>query len=175
MKHTYFVLPIVMFSVLVSEAFAEKPAGPGPAELPPARKIPGLNAQDKFPLGCVDCHVNMPHINQDERLSTLMSKWNEGVEKELLDKAQAVAPPGVTLKGIHPAAGDALTNIPENCKSCHGKASQTAPPLAPLIHMIHLVGGDENHFLAIFQGECTHCHKLGLNTGLWSMPSGQER
>jgi len=41
----------------------------------PARNIPGLTAEDKFPNGCVDCHIKMPDINQDERISTLMSKW----------------------------------------------------------------------------------------------------
>jgi len=49
-----------------------------------------------------------------------------------------------------------------------------APPFAPLVRVIHLTGGAENHFMTIFQGECTHCHKLDVQTGAWSVPSGPE-
>lgn len=144
-------------------------------QLPPARKIPGLTIEDKFPNGCVDCHINMRDIKQDERISTLMSKWNENVEIKLLKKAQAVAPAGVTLKGIHPPASESLKNIPAACITCHSKTSRTAPPLAALLHTIHLTGGDDNHFLTIFQGECTHCHKMNATTGVWTTPSGPEK
>lgn len=144
-------------------------------KVPPARKIPGLTAEDKFPNGCVDCHINMPDIKQDERISTLMSKWNKKVEIKLLKKAQAVAPSGMTLKGIHPPASESLKNVPDACMTCHSKTSRTAPPLAALLHVIHLTGADNNHFLTIFQGECTYCHKLNDTTGVWMMPSGSEK
>jgi len=29
--------------------------------------------------------------------------------------------------------------------------------------------------MTLFQGECTHCHKLDAMTGKWSMPSGPEK
>ena len=144
-------------------------------QLPPARKIPGLTIEDKFPNGCADCHINMPDIKQDERISTLMSKWNKNVETKLLKKAQAVAPANVTLKGIHPPASESLKNVPAACITCHSKTSRTAPPFAALLHTIHLTGGDDNHFLTIFQGECTHCHKMNDVTGAWTMPSGPEK
>lgn len=150
-------------------------AGDEPMKLPPARKIPGLISEDKFPNGCVDCHINMPDIKQDERISTLMSKWNEKVETKLLKKAQDVALAGVTLKGIHPQASESLKNIPDTCIKCHSETSNTAPPIAPLLHTIHLTGGDDNHFLTIFQGECTHCHKLNTSTGVWNTPSASEK
>jgi cytochrome c553 len=150
-------------------------AGDDQMKLPPARKIPGLTAEDKFPNGCVDCHINMPDRKQDERISTLMSKWSKMVETKLLKKAQDVAPAGVTLKGIHPQATASLKNIPTACTSCHSNTSKTAPPLAALLHTIHLTGGDDNHFLTIFQGECTYCHKLNATTGVWMMPSGPEK
>jgi len=143
-------------------------------QLPPARKIPGLTIDDKFPNGCVDCHINMPDIKQDERLSTLMSKWESNVEEKLMKKAQGVAP-DIALKGTHPPATESLIDIPSACKICHSEHSNEAPPFTALIHSIHLTGGDENHFLTIFQGECTYCHKLNMTTGVWSMPSGPEK
>lgn len=142
---------------------------------PPMRKIPGLTAEDRFPNGCVDCHINMPDIKKDERISTLMSKWNKKVEPALLKKVQAVAPTGVNLQGVHPSALASLKNIPVACATCHSKTSKTAPPLGALLHIIHLTGGENNHFLTIFQGECTYCHKMNTSTGVWTMPSGPEK
>jgi len=170
------VLVLVAAMAMVPVLFPDSSrAGDEQMKLPPARKIPGLTAEDKFPNGCVDCHINMADIKQDERISTLMARWNKGAETKLLEKAQAVAPAGVTLKGKHPQATSALEDIPNACKTCHGGKSSTAPPFAPLVHAIHLVGGEDNHFLTIFQGECTHCHKLNLATGVWTVPSGREK
>ncbi|HSQ60788.1 MAG TPA: hypothetical protein VLT84_10210 [Acidobacteriota bacterium] len=155
-----------------ADSAAAQPAAP-PAP-PPARKIPGITAADQFANGCVGCHVNMPEQNLDTRFSTLLAGWGEKVEPALLAKAQAAAPAGVTLKGTHPAAKASLKDIPAGCIKCHGAASKKAPPFARLIHRIHLIGGDENHFMTIFQGECTHCHKLDATTGAWSVPSAPE-
>lgn len=143
-------------------------------QAPPARKIPGITSDDAFPHGCVDCHTNHPELNLDARLSSLMKEWNNKVEPALLAKAQATAPSGVTLKGKHPVAAFALKNIPAGCLTCHSKKSTLAPPFAQMLHKIHLTGGEENHFLTVYQGECTHCHKLNTATGLWSMPSAAE-
>ena len=49
------------------------------------------------------------------------------------------------------------------------------PPLALMVHRIHLVGGEQNHSLTTFQGECTHGHKLDLATGTRSIPSAAEK
>lgn len=147
----------------------------GPMKLPPARQIPGLTAEDHFPNGCVDCHINMPERKQDERISTLMARWNKDAGPKLLKHAQAAAPAGVALKGKHPTATGSLKNIPAACMTCHGGRSKTAPPFATMLHAIHLSGGEENHFMTVFQGECTHCHKLNAGTGAWSTPSGAEK
>lgn len=171
----YFMIFVVSISTLLTVSPNAGMADGEQMKLPPARKIPGLNADDKFLNGCVDCHINMPDIKQDERISTLMSQWNEKVELKLLKKAQAVASAGVMLRGIHPPAPASLKNIPAACATCHSKTSRTAPPLAALLHTIHLTGEDENHFLTIFQGECTHCHKMNAVTGVWTMPSGPEK
>jgi hypothetical protein len=147
--------------------------GSQPSPQPPARKIPGINAEDKAPRACVSCHVKMPEL--DARLSTAMAQWTVKVEPQLLAKAQAAAPTGVTLKGKHPATPKSLSNIPSACLTCHGRSAKTAPPFGRLLHVIHLTGGEENHFMTRFQGECTHCHKLDRATGQWSLPSGPEK
>jgi len=46
--------------------------------------------------------------------------------------------------------------------------------LARMLHRVHLSGGNESHFLTLFQSECTHCHKLDMSTGRWGLGSGTE-
>jgi hypothetical protein len=170
------VLVAFMASLLLGNlARAQAPGSPGGPPLPPARSIPAINAEDRFPRACVDCHVNRPDINLDVRLSTLMGRWTENVDQGLLAKAQATAPQSVVLKGKHPPATGALKSIPAGCLTCHSRVSKTAPPFSRMMHRIHLTGGGENHFMTLFQGECTHCHKLDAATGAWTLPSGAER
>jgi hypothetical protein len=166
------VIALSISSAVFSAAGQDKPASAQAP--PPARKIPGITTDDAFPRGCVDCHTNHPELNLDSRISSLMKGWNDKVEPALLAKAQATAPNGVTLKGKHPVAAFALKNIPTGCLTCHSKKSTLAPPFAQMLHMIHLTGGEKNHFLSANQGECTHCHKLNPSTGLWSLPSAPE-
>ena len=67
-----------------------------------APDIPGITAADPFPLGCVNCHINMPDKNKDARISTLMKQLEEEVAPGLLEKAQAASSPGLALAGKHP-------------------------------------------------------------------------
>ena len=164
-----FWLGLVCTAVLVQGA-------PGAASAPPAaRKIPGITATDPYPHGCVDCHINDVDQERDTRFKTLLSSWAERADPALLAKAQATMPTGAVLKGKHPAVGSALQSVPAKCLPCHGKTSKTAPPFAALMHVIHLGGGADNSFLTVFQGECTHCHKLDGKTGLWNLPSAAEK
>lgn len=142
---------------------------------PPMRKIPGITAPDRYPRGCVDCHVNDVGMKLDTRFGTLMNRWSEKVDPALLAKAQASAPKGMTLRGKHPKATHALTDVPARCLVCHGKTSKIAPPFANMMHVIHLTGGERNHFLTVFQGECTYCHKLDATSGHWTLPSAPEK
>jgi hypothetical protein len=151
---------------------AQEKAAPAP---PPMRKIPGVTAEDGYPHGCVDCHINYVEMKRDTRFSTLTAEWSEKVEPGLLAKAQAAAPKGLTLRGKHPAVTAALKDIPAKCLVCHSKSSKTAPPFGDMMHEIHLTGGEQNFFLTIFQGECTYCHKLDMSTGHWTIPSGPEK
>lgn len=141
---------------------------------PPPRDIPGITTDDMFPLGCVSCHQNFIDRNMDTRISTSLVNWAETVQPGLLYKAQAASPDGVVLVGKHPSAADSLTDIPKACIDCHGGMPKKAPVFSQMVHMIHLTGGKDNHFIAIFQGECTHCHKFNPNTGKWFLPSGTE-
>ncbi len=148
------------------------PAENGTAKkAPPPRAIPGLTVPDAFPRACVDCHVNYPEVGVDARFSTALARWQEGVRPDVLAKARAAAPAGLTLGGKHPAVPDALGDVPRACLECHGKDAKAAPTFARLMHAIHLTGDAANHFMTLFQGECTHCHKLDAGTGNWSVPS----
>lgn len=164
------------FGCLVTLAWplaAETPEDGGPP--PSARNIPGITGVDAFPNGCVSCHVNMPHKGIDARLSTSMKRWVDEVDPKLMEKVRGAALPGMQLRGKHPPITKALENIPAACMSCHSVTSKVAPPFGRMLHAIHLTGGNDNHFMTLFQGECTHCHKLNPNTGGWSMPSGPEK
>ena len=110
-------------------------------------------------------------------LSVLNERQHEAVlyvDGPLLVHARAAAPAGLTLAGKHPAVPSALADIPAACMRCHGKASTTAPPFARLVHLVHLQGGEHSHFMTMFQGECTHCHKLDPASGGWRIASGPE-
>jgi hypothetical protein len=154
-------------------------AGPPPGlvaqepTLPPPRAIPGVTADDPFPLACVACHVVLPD-GRDVRLSTLTRQWMGGVDSLLLAAAQSAAPTGLTLTGRHPDVATAFADIPARCMTCHARNSTMAPPFARLLHRVHLTPGPTNIFLTAFQGECTYCHKLDPATGAWSIPSGAE-
>ena len=167
---------VFVFGVSVAALVASSPSDAQPPQgPPPARNIPGITAKDPYPNGCVDCHINYVDMKMDTRFSTLMKLWSEKVEPKLLAKAEAAGPTGLVLKGKHPKSPAVLKDIPAKCVVCHGKSSKTAPPFANLIHSIHLTGGEENHYLKAFQGECTFCHKLDRKTGRLTMPSAPER
>jgi len=142
---------------------------------PSPRDIPGIITDDMFPSGCVNCHLNFTDRSMDTRISTLLIKWQENVDLELLEKAQAAASEGVVLLGKHPFATESIKDIPLTCIKCHSSMPQKAPIFGQMIHLIHLTGGKDNHYMTLFQGECTYCHKFNSNTGKWSLPSGAEK
>ncbi|HSM15183.1 MAG TPA: hypothetical protein VLA66_14030 [Thermoanaerobaculia bacterium] len=164
---------LVVFVLLRALAVAETPPG-GPEPPGPPRAIPGITAEDPHPMACVSCHRNMPEIGLDARLSTAMEKWRDAVDERLMTKARAAAPAGATLAGRHPSATSALADVPAACAKCHSASSKRAPELSRLLHLVHLSPDPDNHFLSVFGGECTHCHKLDAATGEWSVPSAPE-
>ena len=58
----------------------------------------GVAAADPFPMGCVSCHTVDKTKGADHRLSVALTEWTLGkVDADLLAKAKASAPAGVTL------------------------------------------------------------------------------
>jgi len=146
------------------------------AALPPARQVPGITTADRHPQGCVDCHVVHEDKGIDARLGVALQAWTAGnIEPTLLAQTRATMPTGVVAKGRHPSAEDSLEDIPAACLDCHDSGSKKAPPFSRLLHLVHLTGGAKNPFMTVYQGECTHCHKLDGQTGAWSVPSGPEK
>lgn len=136
----------------------------------------GHTAADPYPNACVSCHVLDKSKGKDERLSIALKQWMAGkVEPGLLAKSKASAPPGLTLKGRHPAADDSLEDIPGACLDCHDAGSKKAPPFSRLLHLVHLAGGTNNAYVTTYKSDCTNCHKLNTQTGEWTMPSGPEK
>ena len=126
-----------------------------------------IQAKDLFPAGCVDCHI------KEKRVSVLLSHWNGKVDAKTIAAMQAFVPKGMTLRGKHPTV--ATKDIPASCMKCHTATSKGIPPLAPLMHGIHLAKADQSEFVKKFGGDCAHCHKLNRANGTWSRPSGAER
>jgi hypothetical protein len=160
--------------VFFAPSWAQNEAS-GPPGLPPSRPIPGITTEDLFPNGCVDCHINYTDMNLDTRLSTILARWSEAVEPAVLDAARGIAGPDIALTGVHPRVDQVLVDIPAACFGCHQDGAKGVVPLVPLLHKLHLGGGNEGVFLRLFQGECTHCHKLDKASGRWQVPSARER
>ena len=139
----------------------------------PLPAIPGLTAEDRFPRACVDCHVIVPGSGMDERLSTKLRA--EQFNPALLPRIRAILPDTVRISGRHPRLPDAMfRNIPAGCLTCHRDSQTNLPALGPMMHAIHLTGGSDNHYLTLFGGQCTNCHKFSAASGRWSIPSGAE-
>jgi hypothetical protein len=102
----------------------------------------------------------------------MMKKWIGGADAKTIAAMQPFVPKGTALKGKHPPVA-ALKDVPSACIKCH--STKIAPPFPPLMHGIHLARGEQSRFVTMFQGECTHCHKLSSVTGVWSLPSGPQK
>lgn len=118
---------------------------PNQEKTPKTEGIAGLTSPDKFPKGCVDCHVKLP--NEDVRLNALMKG----------------------IKGHPSVAG--LKTIPTDCARCHRDGSP-APLLKTLLHKVHFEKKAESKFVTMFQGNCLACHSLEAATGKMTVKSG---
>lgn len=171
MGHMRSTVTLVFVAALAAAAASPTPAA---SQGSAVRQIPGLTAKDVYPNGCVDCHIDGK--NGNIRMSALMATWTTAVPTALLDKAKASSVTASKVKGKHPPMANVKANIPQTCLTgCHKKGSTIAPPFAQLMHAVHLVGGAKNQYLAAFQGECMHCHKLDQKTGAWKVASGPEK
>ena len=107
----------------------------------PSLTIPGVNAKDDLPKGCLDCHVKSG--NSD---STILAGM-----KRLIAASE------------HPKASDAMIDELKDCYTCH-KAGAAAGTVGAVVHKSHFTGAN-NAFVKAYSGNCTWCHSVDLTKG----------
>lgn len=136
--------------VLVTSAFAISIAGvrdlyatnstePGLARAP-------INIDDRFPAGCVDCHVELP--DRDVRIGPLLAGSG------------------------HPETDNHEKRIPDGCRTCHSEGGD-GEALSAVLHRIHFGKGSDSHFVTEFGGNCLHCHEMDPASGRVTVKSGE--
>lgn len=100
--------------------------------------LPGIDAEDAFVAGCVDCHVELP--DRDVRIGPMLAALD------------------------HPSVGRRVETVPQDCRKCHVDEG-SAEPLRTLVHRAHYGREGENHFIQEFGGLCLHCHAVDLSSG----------
>jgi hypothetical protein len=122
----------------------------------------------------VECHKNYPDKGMDFRLTVILKHWRNHPDPNHLKKAQAAMPEGVILTGNHPDVQALIKEIPTDCLMCHWRGAEKAPPFSRMLHLFHLVGGSDNHYIVKYRGVCMNCHKLDQKTGTWNIGKGKE-
>jgi len=102
--------------------------------------LPGINAPDNQPKGCVDCHVKT--ATRDFRLTAVLA----------------------SIPGGHPDVEKLVKNVPMDCLKCH-YASQMAPVLGSMVHRNHYRNLVDNDFLITDKGSCLSCHTVDTQSG----------
>jgi len=107
-------------------------------------QLPGINAEDQHPQGCVDCHRESD--SRDSRLNVSLRK----------------------VAG-HPPIDTIVNTVPDDCNMCHGSY---ASPLNTITHTAHYANTEENHFVSSYKGQCLECHSIDTSTGKTGVKSG---
>ena len=109
--------------------------------------LPGINTEDKYANGCVDCHVDAGGGN-DTRMN-------------------------VVLKGFpdHPDVGVIMNTLPDDCYMCH-KEGGAESPITRITHQQHFESPGDNDFITKYEGSCLACHSVDINTGEVTVKSG---
>ena len=108
--------------------------------------LPGINAKDQFPNGCIDCHKEISKT-ADHRLNKVVSS----IEK-------------------HPNIDKIVKTVPADCSICHGKGK--VPALSTITHKQHYAKPDTNVFISNYDGSCLNCHALDIASGAMRIKSG---
>lgn len=103
------------------------------------------SAGDMYPEGCVSCHVESE--TGDMRIGTLL---------------QALG---------HKKVDRMVETVPTDCLECHSEDGGF-PPLWEFIHPIHFEDPANNKFVVDYEGKCTHCHAMDVDTGEVTLKSG---
>lgn len=108
--------------------------------------LPGINVEDKYGNGCVDCHVD--EGGNDRRISVVLKSFPE-----------------------HPDVGVIMNTLPDDCYMCH-KVGGAEAPINQITHKQHFENPGDNEFITKYEGTCLACHTVDLNTGKVTAKSG---
>lgn len=110
--------------------------------------LPGINAKDPYPQGCVDCHTK-----DGNRLLPNMLKVSKN------------------MKTGHPDIAALVKVVPTDCAKCH-KEGGLARAINQDTHLTHFSNPQANAFLTDYQGQCLFCHTLDFKTGTMNVKTG---
>jgi mono/diheme cytochrome c family protein len=97
-----------------------------------ANALPGADAPEGFPNGCIDCHSAT--ADADFTMSATMGKFEN-----------------------HPSVTAMVKNVPSDCMMCHGKDSYGGE-FKSIIHEIHLERSGDDGFVKNYGQNCLACH-----------------
>lgn len=108
---------------------------------------------DKFPDGCVSCHVEKPAM-PDRRIDTL-------------------------LKDIGHHYIKTVREVPGDCYKCHSPYEERDylpfyPDFGTIIHSIHYDAPRTNTFMTIYGGDCRGCHVMDTESGDVGLKGGRK-
>ena len=129
--------PIIIALIAIAGLFFASLSATAAGIVPP---LPGINAPDTQPKGCVDCHIKT--ASRDFRLTVVLA----------------------SIKGGHPDVDKLVKNVPMDCLKCH-YASQMAPVLGSMVHRNHYQNQKDNDFLINDRGSCLSCHTVDTQSG----------
>ena len=109
--------------------------------------LPGINAKDNLPNGCVDCHKK--DGANDYRLNTALKE----------------------IKG-HPDITKIVKTLPADCALCHKGGAGKAASIAQVAHEFHYKDAAKNVFVTVYGGQCLNCHALTADNGTMRVKSG---
>ena len=110
--------------------------------------LPGINAKDDYPQGCVNCHTGA------------------GGGQPLVN---------VLVKAIknHADISMITKSVPDGCVICHKKGGPSAP-ITQVTHKQHYENPGQSKFIANFGGACLSCHSLDVKSGIMSIKKGKK-
>ena len=141
MKHVRnVILPVLVVGLAFAGAIVIAWAQEGTS------RLPGINAPDEHPNGCVDCHA-------------------EG-------GAEGALPMNVALEEMkHSDISAIVKTLPQDCSICHIPET----PIGAInlqTHSVHYQNPSENNFVQNYSGQCLSCHALNVETGVLSIKQG---
>ncbi|GBC76418.1 hypothetical protein HRbin07_00619 [bacterium HR07] len=164
------VIGIITGAVLIgslSFMIATQPKFPVPD------KIPGVNAADPAPRGCVDCHTSDKADDPLAKLTVLMDAYNKtGAPAFVKAAAQAAIKAAggdpAKITGKHPTGGAMFKGqeLPKACLQCHDGDGKSIPRLDAMLYLLKYADFKDGKFVTPattdfvkkFGGWCTACH-----------------